>query len=275
MPQLAMVRWNVPMLAALMICSFMAMSDARANDAEGTALARQVYDRPDGRDMSVRLRMTLTERGRAPRARLFYSYRQDQGRGRVRSLVRFIEPADVAGTGLLTQDTPGQESAQWLFLPAVNKERRISGSRKGGRFVGSDIYFEDLRDRLVEQDRHRAIGTDSVLGTTCKLLESVPVDPSNSVYSRRVSCIHPETFLPLRVEFFEGGKSTPSKRLVVSRIQRVQGYWTVLDSTMTDLASGHETRLAVEEIKYDQGLPESLFSIQALTDPARDTPYRP
>ncbi|AFL76082.1 outer membrane lipoprotein-sorting protein [Thiocystis violascens] len=268
----AMARW---LGVAFVLSLVAAISHADESLDAGTALARQVYARPDGRDLSLRLRMTLTERGHAPRNRLFYSYRQDLGGGNVRSLARFQEPADVAGTGLLTLDTPAAESAQWLYLPAIKKERRISGSRKGGRFVGSDLYFEDLRDRPVERDRHRLIGTDSFQGTSCQVLESIPSDPDNSVYSKRLSCIHPETFLPLRIEFFAGGKTVPAKRFTVSRIKRIQGYWTVLDSTMTDLSSGHETRIEAEAVKYDQGLPASLFSVQTLTDPAQDKRFRP
>lgn len=272
MPNAPLSRWRFPALLAC-ACALL-VSAAHARDP-GTELAQQVYDRPDGRDQSVRLRMTLTEPGHAPRNRLFYSYRLDEGGGQVRSLARFLEPADVAGTGLLTLDEPDEETAQWLYLPALKRERRISGSRKGGRFVGSDLYFEDLRDRPVARDRHRITGEDEVMGVACEVLESVPVAADNSVYDRRESCIHRETLLPLRIDYFEGGKGRPSKRLTVSRIKRIQGFWTVMESRVTDLASGHETRLAVEGVAYDQGLPATLFSIQALTDPSRDVPYRP
>lgn len=271
----ATVQW--PIIASAVFALCLGATSAQADDAltAGTALARQVYDRPDGRDMSLRLRMTLTQQGHAPRHRLFYSYRLDQGDGHVRSLVRFREPADVAGTGLLTLDAPGQESAQWLYLPALKKERRISGSRQGGQFVGSDLYFEDLRDRRVELDRHRLIGAEEFQGAPCQVLESIPTKPDNSAYSQRISCIHPETFLPLKIDFYEGGKASPTKRFTVSRIKPIQGYWTVLDSTMTHLPSGHETRLQVETVKYDQNLPDTLFSIQALTDPTQDERFRP
>lgn len=33
--------------------------------------------------------------------------------------------------------------------------RRISSDRKGGRFVGSDLYFKDLQERKPSKDRHR------------------------------------------------------------------------------------------------------------------------
>ena len=72
-------------------------------DEAGLALAQKVYDRADGQDSSAALTMELTEQGRAPRSRDMFLYRQDKG-GNVATMVRFTSPADIAGTGLLTQD---------------------------------------------------------------------------------------------------------------------------------------------------------------------------
>ena len=55
----------------------------------------------------------------------------------------------------------------------------------------------------------------------------------------------------------------------------MQGYWTVLDSTMTDLKSGKKTRMTTRTIQYDQDLPDKLFSRQALSDTQQEKAYRP
>ena len=265
----------------LLACLTLAAVPAGAGDppadpvAAGTALAQRVYDRPDGRDLVTRGTMVLTAPRSRPRVRRMYTYRLDRGDGRVLSLVRFTAPEDIAGVGLLTVDHPGEATDQWLFLPALGKVRRIAGERKGGRFVGSDLYYEDLRDREPDMDRHRLLRREKFQGVLCEVLESVPADPANSVYGRRVSWIHPQTLVALRVDFYPKRGKEPLKRLVVHRIQRIQGYWTVMDSTMTELRSGHRTRMTVEKAVYDQGLPESLFTRQALEDESRERRYRP
>ena len=242
----------------------------------GLELAQRVYDRTQGDDASTRGTMILEEPGRTPRVRQLYLYRQDAEDGGVRSLVRFTAPADISGTGLLTLDYPDGSSDQWIYLPALDRSRRIPSSRKGGRFVGSDIYYEDLQDRKVEMDRHRLLGEKSISGAPALLLESVPVDPENSTYGRRVSWIHESSLLPLRVDFYAPGRDdAPVKRMEVSRLEQVQGYWTVMDSTFTDLGSGHRTRLVVEQVVYDQRLPDALFTSQILEDPERESAFRP
>jgi hypothetical protein len=81
--------------------------------------------------------------------------------------------------------------------------------------------------------------------------------------------------VPLQVEYYKDNDKKPAKRLKVSKLQKMQGYWTVLDSTMYDLDSGHQTRMATQAIKYDQGLPARLFRRQALSDTGLEEAYRP
>jgi len=268
---------NNPMTGAIVISLVLLswLPAAALGDAEGDALAKKLYERPDGRDSAAHTLMILEEKGRKPRQRTLYTYRVDNDDGGTWSLIRFTEPADIDGTGLLTQDQPGDESSQWIYLPALDRTRRISSSRKGGRFVGSDIFYEDLRKRAVENDQHRILGNGKVGKIPTIILESIPVDPGNSVYSKRISWVHANSLIPLQVDFYTADGGKPSKHLKVNKLQKIQGYWTVLDSTMHDLDSGHQTRMVIQSIKYDQKLPSSLFSRQTLSDTRLEEKYRP
>jgi outer membrane lipoprotein-sorting protein len=244
-------------------------------ETDGTVLAQAIYDRPDGRDAASQALMILSREGSKPRYRTLYTYRLDTDNAETWSLMRFTEPADIDGTGMLTHDRPGDESSQWIYLPALDRARRISSSRRGGRFVGSDLFYEDLSKRDVDKDRHRILGEGQVGKTATTLLESIPKDPEDSVYSKRISWVHMNTLIPLQVDYYVAGSDQPVKRLKVSKIQKLQGYWTVLDSTVYDLESGHQTRMVTREIKYDQQLPDNLFSRQTVSDTRLEETYRP
>jgi len=268
---------NDPMkhLVPILLIMFSCLSGQSLADTDGTALAKQLYDRPDGRDASVQALMNLSQEGSKPRYRMLYTYRLDDENGETWSLTRFTEPTDINGTGLLTHDRPGDESDQWIYLPALDRARRISSSRRGGRFVGSDIYYEDLSKRDVGKDRHRILGDGKVGKTATTMLESIPLDLDDSVYSKRISWVHMKTLIPLQVDYYATGSETPTKRMKVNKIQKLQGYWTVLDSTVYDLGSGHQTRIVTRAIKYDQQLPSTLFSRQTLSDTRLEEAYRP
>ncbi len=248
---------------------------AGLSNAAGTHLAQRAYDRPDGEDMSSFVVMRLKKKGKKTKQRLLYSYAKEKGGAEKWSLMRFIEPKDINRTGLMTLDHPGDKSDQWLYLPALDKVRRISSSRKGGRFVGSDFYYEDLKDREVEMDHHLLRGKSKVGKIKCDVLVSTPKESSNSVYSKRVSCIHAKILIPLRVDYYKKGRDKPVKRLRARKIKKIQGYWSILDSTMYDLKTGHQTQLFTKRIKYNQKLPDTLFTQQALSDDSKERAYRP
>lgn len=246
-----------------------------ASNRAGEALAQKIYDREAGDDMSALVVMQLKKKGKKPRQRLLYSFAKEPKDSERWSLMRFIKPQDINKTGLMTLDHSGEESDQWLYLPALDKVRRISSSRKGGRFVGSDFFYEDLKDREVGMDYHLFKGQSKVGKIKCQVLVSTPREVSNSVYSKRVSCIHSKILVPLRVDFYKKGRRKPIKRLRARKIKKIQGIWTVLDSTMYDLKTGHQTQLFTKRIKYNQGLPDGLFTQQALSDDSKERAYRP
>lgn len=63
----------------------------------------------------------------------------------------FSEPADVKGVSVLTHTEMDGNDQQWLFLPSINRTKRISSSNRSGSFVGSDFAFEDLSSLELEK----------------------------------------------------------------------------------------------------------------------------
>ncbi len=254
----------------LFILFFSALTSPAQAYSNGTELAQAVYDRPDGKNAFSRGLMLLVEKGHKPRVRQMYTFREDRDNGDIVSLIRFEKPADIKNTGLLTVDhDTDKDTEQWIFLPAINKARRISSSRKGGHFVGSDILYEDLRDRKVSADKHTLLGEEKINGIKALKLESIPLDPDSSVYSKRISWIHPVSLVALRVDFYMGGEK-PVKRTLVKKLEKKQGLWTIMSSVAIDLKSQHETHLKMKTVLYDQEIPSDLISLRYLEDPQRE-----
>lgn len=81
----------------------------------------------------------------------------------------FEYPGDVKGTGFLTwdYDEPGKDDDKWLYLPAMKKTRRISGSSaRQDYFMGSDFTYDDMGSRSVDEDTHELLGRKSSMGTS-------------------------------------------------------------------------------------------------------------
>lgn len=246
-----------------------------AHADEGLRLATLLHDRPSGRDATAATRMELVDKNGSRRVRELVSYRLERGKGDFANMIRFLNPPDIAGVGLLSLDKPDGSNEQWLYLPELDRVRRVAGERKGGRFVGSDIYFEDLQTRKPSADQHRVLRQDSQGGVACQVLESVPVEAGNSTYRKRLVWVDVPNAMAMRVDYFEKSDSEPSKRWLLLARKEIQGILTVTDSKTVDLATGHETRLLVESVKYDRRLPARLFSSQMLADDSLESRYRP
>jgi len=259
-------------LFLLAICSMSISGVLSASSFKtGEELATAVYNRPNGDNLLSIGTMVLVEEGHKPRVRQMYSFNLDEGNGNKFMMIRFKKPADITNTGLLTLDYEGdKETQQWVYLPAIDKSRRISTKRKGGRFVGSDILYEDLRDRAVDMDKHTILRKEKFNKMDTIVMESIPVDPDNSVYDKKISWIHPKTLLALKVDIYQNGSKVPVKRVLSKQIEKKQGFWTVMKSVVRDLKSKHETHLQTQRIKYDQNVPKALFSLKYLEDPQRE-----
>lgn len=189
--------------------------------------------------------------------------------------MRLLEAKDIAGAGLLSSNRADGSNDQSLYLPELDRVRRIAGDRRGGRFVGSDLYYEDLQERKPSRDRHRLLDQLTVKGVSFEVLECTPIEPEDSVYLKRISWIDPQTLLAHRVDYFERDPTAPFKRWELLAHKRIQGDWTATDSLVTDLKTGHSTQLTVEKAVYDRKLPARLFSAQTLADDGIEQEFRP
>ncbi|MDA9591334.1 outer membrane lipoprotein-sorting protein [Alphaproteobacteria bacterium] len=65
------------------------------------------------------------------------------------SMMIFDEPADVAGTAMMTYAHILDPDEQWMYLPALKRVKRISSVNKSGPFMGSEFAFEDFSSQEV------------------------------------------------------------------------------------------------------------------------------
>ena len=264
-----MIRWS------LIVVIFLALNlDAGAKKKLGDAkkgfkIAKKVADRNKGKTSITQASMSLFSRKGTARKRNFRTFEIQKGKESSSRLIRFSGPDKVKGLGLLTHNYPGQDSDQWVFLPDLNKSRRISSSGKGGRFVGSDFYYEDLEDRAVGKDTHYFIKKENLDGIKTNVVISVPKKKKSSVYRQRKLWIHPEIHIPLKVEFYKRGKK-PIKTLTVKRIEEIDGIWTVMESEMVSHKDRHKTVIVYNDVAYNEKLKKVLFTKQTLGDPSRD-----
>jgi outer membrane lipoprotein-sorting protein len=240
-------------------------NDAGAEGARQAGEARRIVEEAQrrGRTISQRyegLLQTFEASGKTSEKRWMYSRLGSHGRSKV--VIRFTEPAEVRGVALLIVNHPDRASDQWMWTPALERDRRIALQDRSTRFFGTDFSFEDLEERDVNQYEYTLLGEETVDGAPCWKIQSMPRESKGSQYTRSVVWIRKETYAFARIESYI--KDQAVRRLNYSGLENVQGIWTAKQLEMTDLRRGSRTRLTLDKLEYNVPLEEEDFTLQAI-----------
>jgi hypothetical protein len=205
--------------------------------------------------------------------RLIDQYSKDGPKGK-RTMIVFQKPETVAGTRFLTMENPGSADDRWIFLPGVGKVRRMAASEGSGSFVGTDFSYDDIAStsRSADLDTHTLLREENLatgggtaaggVNTACYVIQSVPKDSSYQ-YSKMLLWIAKDTKLTLKIELYDKS-NTLVKTAEMSGIKEVQGRLSTTVTKMTTLAAGTSTTIFMDIIKYDDPVPEAVFTIAYL-----------
>jgi hypothetical protein len=182
--------------------------------------------------------------------------------GQSRAVLRFVGPPEVKGVALLVVNHPDRASDQWMWTPAIERDRRIALQDRSTRFFGTDFSFEDLEERDVNQYDYVLEGEESIDGFVCWKIQSTPRRTKSSQYTRSIVWIRTDTYAFARIENYQKDKLV--RRLNYSDFQNVQGIWTARLMEMTDLTRGSRTRLTLDKLQYNLPLKEEDFTLQAI-----------
>jgi hypothetical protein len=230
----------------------------------GRQIIQMVKDQPDGDNRKSVMTMTLVNKRGSKRERTILSYSQDYGKDS-KSIMFFQVPADVKGTGFLTwnYDDPDRDDDRWLYLPAMKKTRRISGSSaRKEYFMGSDFTYDDMGGRNIDQDEHTLVGLDVLGDKMCRIVRSVPKE-EDAMYSETISWIWQDALTAVKVEFYDR-MGELQKTLTIHDIRKTDSYWTVYEMEMQNHQREHRTLITIQQMEYDIEVPENQFTVATL-----------
>lgn len=182
--------------------------------------------------------------------------------GNSKAVIRFTAPAEVKGVALLVVNHTDHASDQWMWTPAIGRDRRIALQDRSTRFFGTDFSFEDLEERDVDQYEYRLAGEEPIEGAPCWRIEARPKQTKTSQYTRSLMWVRKDNYVPAQYENFVKDQSV--RRLLQKDIQNVQGIWTARTLEMTDLRRKSRTVLRLEKLEYNLPLKDLDFTVQAL-----------
>ncbi|MDX1579807.1 MAG: outer membrane lipoprotein-sorting protein, partial [Gemmatimonadota bacterium] len=159
------------------------------------------------------------------------------------------------GTALLSHTKILDPDDQWLFLPALERVKRISSSNKSGPFVGSEFAYEDLVSQEVDKYDYRFLREEPCGDLHCFVVERYPLY-ENSGYTKQVVWWDAEEYRIQRIDFYDR-KDELLKTLTYHGYREYLGdYWRPDRMTMENRQNGKSTDLLFAEWTFANGLSE-------------------
>ena len=229
-----------------------------------TAIVEQSRNRIKADTTGSRSRMILTAKNGTVTEREMDQYSKKDAQGRNRAVIVFREPASIRGTRFLSIENSGRGNDQWIYLPSLAKVRRIAASEGSDSFMGTDFSYDDIAsaDRKADLDNHVLLRNEKYKDNDCYVIESTPKD-SNYQYSKMVQWIDRSYFVPYKVELYDK-RGNQVKLLEILELREVQGRLSPVVTKMTTLAAGTSTSLNVGTLRYDDPVPEGVFTTNFL-----------
>ena len=202
----------------------------------------------------VRLRSGKTKR--KSRAFLKYDKQYISGDYIKKSLVKFLEPKSIRGTGLLSWIKTDGSSDQWFFLPKLKVAKRVKSKEKGKSFMGTDFKYEDLENRNISDDTFVINGMEEVDNHECIVIISKPIKQS-SYWAKKIF-VDKHLFQIRKIEFFSK-ESILEKTLYVKKLVKNGDYWFPSILEMRKPNDNH-TIMRVDGFKPDVELDDEIFT---------------
>lgn len=191
-----------------------------------------------------------------------WQYFRSGNYGESKALLRFLDPPEVKGVALLILNHPERSSDQWMWLPELQRDRRVALQDRSTRFFGTDFSYEDLEERDVNQSDYKLAGEETIDGQPCWKIESTPKKSKSSQYSQVTMWIRKDIYFPVQYEMYVKGKL--ARKLHYRKIEKVNGVWSALEMELVDLRRKGRTVLKTDKLQYNIPLKDEIFTLQAL-----------
>jgi outer membrane lipoprotein-sorting protein len=234
--------------------------------------AREILDRRKALDDTTRhwddrhekLKMTMVDRHGGERLREMEIYDRREPGDEQKTILFFLAPAEVKGTGFLAFTHKGRAADQWIYLPELQRVRQITARTRNESFMGTDLSYHDL-DLIQEMSswneddaRSSLRGDEAVDGTSCHVIELAP-RREDIGYKKIVLWLGHEDLVPRQLELWEDG-SEPKKRIKQADVRAVGAIPVAYHVEAATPAGGSHTVIELGEVQFNQKLDPELFT---------------
>jgi hypothetical protein len=190
---------------------------------------------------------------------------------RVHSLGRLTSPEHLRGMTVMMMEADDRSHDAFIYMPSLDKVRRINTSQRGDAFFGTDVTYEDIEHQTVADYNFLKVTREVVDGEPALLIHASPKRRFN--YDRVVFTIAEKDGAILGADYFKRGADEPYRVLSAPRSHMIETGGHVLPTRMRveNRMKGSHTDVALRNLRTDQEIDDRIFSVRTL-ESGRDLP---
>ena len=224
-----------------------------------------VYQQDTSHDTTMRANLEVFDKeGHGKKKR--FTYRRIGSLGDSKTLVVFTDPKEIRGVALLSINRRGVTDRQFMYTPATQRVRSVSAQERSARFIGSDFTYEDIAEHVLDDFTYRLLGDgENIDGHKTYKVEATPVDAGRSQYKFLYYWVAQDVPVILFAEMYDAN-GRKVRVLHATQLKRESGIWGARHTEMSSVPDATRTVLTIDEVKFNTGLDEKLFTPEGLEE---------
>ena len=257
------------LLTPLLLLSVL-VSATENNSLSARDIMAQVDARDEGENSVATSAMILIDSRNRQRVRQLKQYAKEYG-DKQKYMAHFLSPADLKDTVYINYDwnaSADVDDESWLFLPALNKVKRISSEDRSAAFLGSDFSSADIRGCELEWYDYRIIKeSEMVDGHDCWVIEYEPKAALRDKVLRTTGDVKTQTWVRKDIFFQVKSKIWKArageiKYFMATDVEQIDGIWTAQKMQMITTKNDkrqHSSIFLIQDINYGVGVGDDIF----------------
>ena len=204
---------------AIVAASFRLISTHAAEPALSAMSAAELADRLDASSQgSALIRSKLEVRSLEGAKRVLQlQIKQRRTKTTTDLVYQVLWPDEHKGEAVILHQAQGAATGS-LIVPR-KPVRAIKASEMNEGLFDSDLSYQDAVENFFAWKKQALIGSETINGVSCQILESKPDSSSASIYAKVRSWIDPQRFVPMRIEKYSSSGELV-RRIDVTRVAR-------------------------------------------------------
>lgn len=183
---------------------------------------------------------------------------------RTHSIGRLTAPEYLRGMTILTIEASQRRHDSFVYLPSLGKARRVSSAQRGDSFLGSDVTYEDLERRRVQEYQLDPVALGELDGEAVFWIRGRP--RGDLSHDRVEFAIARRDHAILETRYFKKGQRQPFRVASSPRsdMRELGGHVLPIRISVRNVKLGSHTEVIFRDLTVNPPLDDGLFSVSTL-----------